>query len=151
MRQKRQQIALSASQLQALEKLARDSLPNESCAFLLGHAGTTADTESGGSSNVLVQVKEILPMANADSSSVSFTISPDETLRAYQLAEERGLQVAGIFHSHPSLPAPSSTDARFMEVNPVVWVIYSTTVNRFGAWMSGHHGIEKVEMVTVTA
>ncbi|MER3408010.1 MAG: hypothetical protein C4292_04445, partial [Nitrososphaera sp.] len=119
--QLKQQIALSASQLQALENLARDSLPNESCAFLLGHVSTTTDTENGRR-NVLVQVKEVLPMANADRSSVSFTISPDETLRAYQLAEEKGLQVAGIFHSHPSLPAPSSTDARFMEVNPVVWV-----------------------------
>lgn len=128
-------IILSRTQLLDLEQLAKDSLPNESCAFLLG---------SGGSE---VKVKEVMPMQNADRSRVSFTMSPDDTLRAYRLAEERGLQVAGIFHSHPSQPSPSSTDARFMEVNPVVWVIYSTTDDRFGAWIF-EDGIKKVEMVT---
>ena len=104
-------IVLSSAQLRQLEQLAKDSLPNESCAFLLG----------GGDSEVMI--KEIMPMENADASQVSFTIAPDETLRAYQLAENRNMQVAGIFHSHPSLPSPSGTDAKFMEVNPVVWVI----------------------------
>ena len=50
-------------------------------------------------------------------------------------AEEKRLQVAGIFHSHPAGPAPSLTDAKFMEINPVVWVIYSTTQNQFAAWV----------------
>jgi proteasome lid subunit RPN8/RPN11 len=130
-------IVLSQAQLLYLEQLAKDSLPNESCAFLLG---------SGGESEV--KVKEVMPMQNADRSRVSFTMSPDETLRAYHLAEEKGLQVAGIFHSHPSQPSPSSTDARFMEVNPMVWVIYSTTVNRFGAWIFEEDGIKEVEIVT---
>ena len=126
-------IVLSSAQLRQLEQLAKDSLPNESCAFLLG----------GGDSEVMI--KEIMPMENADASQVSFTISPDETLRAYQLAENRNMQVAGIFHSHPSLPSPSGTDAKFMEVNPVVWVIYSTTTSRFGAWIF-EDGIKEVEM-----
>lgn len=113
-------IVLTGKQTRDLERLAKDSLPNESCAFLLG--SSTA-------------IEEILPMKNADASQVSFTVSPDETLQAYQLAEAKGLHVAGIFHSHPSVPAPSMTDRRFMEVNPVVWLIYSTTENRFGAWI----------------
>ena len=128
-------IVLSRAQLSQLEQLAKDSLPNESCAFLLG----------GGDSKVVI--KEIMPMENADASRVSFTISPDETLRAYRLAENRGMQVAGIFHSHPSLPSPSGTDARFMEVNPVVWVIYSTTAGRFGAWVFDD-GVKEVEIAT---
>ena len=129
-------IILSSAQLQHLEQLAKDSLPNESCAFLL----------SGGDSEVTI--KEIMPMENADASRVSFTITPDETLRAYRLAENRSMEVAGIFHSHPSLPSPSGTDARFMEVNPVVWLIYSTTKSRFGAWIF-EDGIREVEMVTM--
>lgn len=137
-----QQIVLDAAQLQQLEKLALASLPNESCAFLLGEA------DADGSK---VVVKEVLPMANADESQVSFTISPEETLRAYQLAEGRGLHVVGIFHSHPSVPSPSGTDARFMEVNPVVWVIYSTAEERFGAWIFAYEGggVKRVEIVSV--
>lgn len=142
-----QQIILDAAQLKELEKLALSSLPNESCAFLLG----AADGEGGSK----VVVKEVLPMANADRSQVSFTISPEDTLRAYQLAEGRGLHVVGIFHSHPSVPSPSGTDARFMEVNPVVWVIYSTTEERFGAWIygdddgdGGGRRVKRVEIIT---
>ena len=128
-------IVLSREHLQQLQQLAKDSLPNESCAFLLG---------TGGSE---VTVQEVMPMQNADNSRVSFTIPPDEILRAYRMADGKNLQVAGIFHSHPSQPLPSSTDARFMEVNPVVWVIYSTTVDKFGAWIF-EDGIKKVEMAT---
>jgi proteasome lid subunit RPN8/RPN11 len=58
-------------------------------------------------------------------------------LAAYRDAESRGLQVIGIFHSHPGKPVPSSTDRKFMGLNPVVWIIYSTTENRFGAFLMG--------------
>lgn len=132
-------VLLSSAQLQRLEQLAKDSLPNESCAFLLGED----DKE--------VTIKDVMPMENADASRVSFTISPDETLRAYRVAESRNMQVAGIFHSHPSPPSPSGTDARFMEVNPVVWVIYSTTVNRFGAWVFKDGRVKEVEIDTITS
>lgn len=116
-------IALTSGQLAGLEKLAKESMPAESCAFLLGR----------GENQVVVS--EVLPMKNAEASRVSFTIAPGDLLHAYEHAEKKGLQVAGIFHSHPAPPGPSGTDAQFMEVNPVVWLIYSTTENRFAAWV----------------
>ncbi|MEO9294943.1 MAG: M67 family metallopeptidase [Nitrososphaera sp.] len=117
-----------------LEELARDSLPSESCAFLLGR------------SEGAVRVRDILPMRNADDSRISFSILPDELLAAYQEAERRGLDIVGIFHSHPSSPVPSGTDRRFMEINPVVWVIFSTTENSFGAWIFAADSVQKVEI-----
>ena len=114
-------IALSSEQLETLAKMARDSLPSESCAFLLGKG----DAE--------ITVVEILPMKNIDESAVSFSINPDDLLRAYDLAESKKLQVVGIFHSHPASPVPSGTDKKFMEINPVVWLIYSTTEGQFKA------------------
>lgn len=116
-------IAISSGHLAELEKLAQKSLPNESCAFLLGRGEDR------------IAVLEVLPMKNAGVSRVSFAIAPADLLRAYGLAEKKGLQVAGIFHSHPSPPRPSGTDVQFMEINPVVWLIYSTTDNRFAAWV----------------
>jgi proteasome lid subunit RPN8/RPN11 len=68
-----------------------------------------------------------------------------ELLDAYYQSEERGLQVIGIFHSHPAKPLPSSTDKEFMELNPVIWVIYSTTEDRFKAFVSDN-GIAEVEL-----
>jgi proteasome lid subunit RPN8/RPN11 len=109
-------------------------MPNESCAFLLGT----------GQNKIVIA--EILPVKNARASYASFEIPPDELLKAYDYAERAGLQVAGIFHSHPSPPSPSRTDMHFMEINPVVWVIYSTTEGRFAAWVF-EEDVREVNMV----
>lgn len=114
------EISLTAGQLERLASIAKGALPNESCAFLLGNDG---------------RVTEILPMRNADQSQISFSIEPQEVLRAYDLAESKSLQVVGIFHSHPARPAPSGTDRKFMEINPVAWLIYSTTEHGFKAYI----------------
>ena len=112
-------ISLTAAQIEQLTSIAKGALPNESCAFLLGKSD---------------RVTEIRPMRNADQSQVSFSIEPQEVLRAYDRAESKKMQVIGIFHSHPARPAPSGTDKKFMEINPVVWVIYSTTEHRMKAY-----------------
>jgi len=114
------EISLAPTQIEQLTRLARSSLPNESCAFLLGKKD---------------RVVEILTMQNADQSAISFSIEPQDVLRAYDVAESKKLQVIGIFHSHPAMPAPSNTDKKFMEINPVVWLIYSTTEQKFKAYV----------------
>jgi proteasome lid subunit RPN8/RPN11 len=114
------EISLTERQVGQLTSIAKSALPNESCAFLLGKND---------------KVTEILPMRNSDESQISFSIEPQEVLRAYDLAESKELQVVGIFHSHPARPAPSKTDRKFMEINPVVWLIYSTTEQRFKAYI----------------
>jgi len=114
------EISLAPTQIEQLTRLARSSLPNESCAFLLGKKD---------------RVVEILTMQNADQSAISFSIEPQDVLRAYDVAESKKLQVIGIFHSHPARPAPSNTDKKFMEINPVVWLIYSTTEQEFKAYV----------------
>ena len=127
------EISLTAGQIEQLASIAKDALPNESCAFLLGRDG---------------RVIEILPMRNADESAVTFSIEPQELLRAYDLAEGKRLQVIGIFHSHPGRPAPSGTDRKFMEINPVVWLIYSTTDYGFKAYNYENDVVEVAVKVT---
>jgi [CysO sulfur-carrier protein]-S-L-cysteine hydrolase len=107
-----QSISLTAGQIEELVRLAKGMLPDESCALLLGE------------SNAVVK---ILPMRNVDESPVKFSIESTELLRAYDLAQSKGLQVIAIFHSHPGKPSPSGTDRKFMEINPVTWLIFSTT------------------------
>jgi proteasome lid subunit RPN8/RPN11 len=52
------------------------------------------------------------------------------------MAGDKGLEVIGIFHSHPdSDPYPSATDKKFMEINPVAWVIFSVMTKEFKAYM----------------
>jgi [CysO sulfur-carrier protein]-S-L-cysteine hydrolase len=115
-----QSISLTAGQIKELVSIAKDVLPDESCALLLGENDT---------------VVEILPMRNVDESPITFSIESTQLVHAYNLAESKGLQVIAIFHSHPAKPSPSSTDRKFMEINPVVWLIYSTTEWRLKAYV----------------
>ena len=118
-------IILSKNQIYILANHSKENSPNESCAILFGR---TDDDE--------VLVKEIFLTKNIDNSPVNFTISPDELITAYSTAEKKGLDVSGIFHSHPSSVAyPSSTDKKYMEGNPVPWVIFSNLNNDFKAYI----------------
>jgi proteasome lid subunit RPN8/RPN11 len=133
-------IVLTMQQLKDLVSLAKDSLPNESCALLLGNNIIEDET----------YVLCLIPVKNSDASVVSFSIDPQELFDAYQRAQNLSLEIVGIFHSHPSQPLPSSTDKRFMEINPVVWLIYSTLTNESKAYIF-EEKIKKVEIHIITA
>ncbi|HEY6165892.1 MAG TPA: M67 family metallopeptidase [Nitrososphaeraceae archaeon] len=108
----------------SLVSLAKNSLPNESCALLVGK-----------NKGEKVYVVDSIPMKNSDASALTFSIDPQDLINTYQKVEEQGMQVVGIFHSHPAEPLPSQTDKKFMEINPVVWLIYSTITDKYKAYV----------------
>ena len=106
--------------------------PSESCAMLLGK-------KVGDNWNV----EEVFLTQNVDNSQTNFTISPEELLEGYQLAEKRHLELVGVFHSHPNSDAiPSSTDKTFMQNNPVPWIIFSCVNNSLKAYLLDSDVIE---------
>ena len=133
-----QSFILTQSQIERLSSLARDSLPNESCALLLGN-NSNKDNE--------IQLIETLSMKNSDASPTTrFRIDSQELINGYLRAEKMGLNVVGIFHSHPAPPIPSSTDKIFMEINPVVWLIYSTLTNESRAYIFEQKKVREVRL-----
>lgn len=119
------QIILSRDQKDILVHHAKKCAPSESCALLFGKE----DSDSAS-------VSEVFLADNAEDSPINFTIANEELLRGYQIAEAKKLDVIGIFHSHPHSDAvPSSTDRKFMRVNPVVWVIFSNKTDEFRAYV----------------
>lgn len=132
-------IHLTGSQIEQLIELARKSLPLESCAVLLGrfHEKSVRDAKMQDPKDLqhVISVVEILPQKNEDASPYSFSIDPQNLLDAYIQAQSRSLEVVGYFHSHPSAPYPSAKDKEFMELNPVVWVIYSTLASQMKAFV----------------
>ena len=99
--------------------------PYESCAILLGNVNEET-----------WEITEIFLTENKDKSEINFTVSNEQLLEGYTKAEEKGLSVVGIFHSHPkSEPSPSNTDIEFMKGNPVPWVIYSGLTNDMKAYL----------------
>ena len=120
-----QKIIISESQKKILSDHAYNEKPNESCAILFGRIDEQKTI-----------VKEIFLTKNIDESPVNFTISNEQLIKCYKTAEDKKMEVVGIFHSHPNSEAyPSNTDKKFMYSNPVVWVIYSGISNEFKAYI----------------
>ena len=119
------EILIPDSFLADLMQHANEESPYEACAMLLGNT----DEETW-------QTTEIFLTENIDKSEINFTISNEQLLEGYKRAEEKGLDIVGIFHSHPkSEAAPSDTDIKFMKGNPVPWVIYSGLTKEMKAYL----------------
>jgi len=111
---------------------AIEQQPHESCAMLLGKKVDDA-----------WNIKEVFLTQNIDNSQINFTISPEELLKGYQLAEKMHLELVGIFHSHPnSDTTPSDIDKKFMRNNPVPWIIFSGVTNDLTAYLLNSDVIE---------
>ena len=123
-------ISISQQHLLDLERIAKESYPVEACAVLEGTL-TLIDDESSERANVL----GIVPMRNADESIYTFRIDTDDVINTYKEISSRNMEVVGIFHSHSSNAYPSLTDRKYMELNPVVWLIYSTLSQNFSAYI----------------
>jgi proteasome lid subunit RPN8/RPN11 len=118
-------IILSTPQINILTQHSKKNYPNESCAILFGNT-----------SNNQTLVKKIFLTRNIENSPIEFTISNEELIKAYTEAERDKLEICGIFHSHPaSIAYPSSTDVRYMDINPVPWIIFSNLSNEFKAYI----------------
>ena len=115
-----QKIILSSSDKKILTEHAENEKPNESCAILFGKNET---------------VSEVFLTKNIEESPVNFTISNEQLIEGYKIAEEKKVDVIGIFHSHPNSEAyPSNIDKKFMQSNPVAWIIYSGATKDFRAY-----------------
>lgn len=81
--------------------------PHEGAGFLLGRDGDQR------------QVLAVLPLSNAREEADRhnrYLIGPQEYLRAEQQAEEQGLVLLGVFHSHPDHPdRPSEYDREWAQ------------------------------------
>jgi proteasome lid subunit RPN8/RPN11 len=116
-----QEIILSQTDKKILSEYSENQKPNESCAILFGKNN---------------QVLDLFLTENIEKSPVNFTISNKQLIEGYKAAEEKKMDVIGIFHSHPDSDAyPSNTDKKFMQSNPVAWVIYSGINKNFKAFL----------------
>jgi len=118
-------IKISESLRKNLELHANEQNPYEACAILLGNKDEK-----------IWEATEIFLTENIEKSEINFTVSNEQLLEGYKMAEEKGLDVVGIFHSHPkSLPSPSNTDMKFMKGNPIPWIIYSGLTKEMKAYL----------------
>lgn len=95
-------LNLTRAVYEAIRAHGERTYPHECCGVLLGHRQedewhVEASTEAGNT--------------RTDSAHNRYQISPLELIRIERSARERGLEIAGFYHSHPDHPAQwSKTD-----------------------------------------
>ena len=123
-----QKIILKQSDKKLLLQYSENQKPNEACAILFGKNN---------------EVLDIFLTENIEGSPVNFTISNEQLIEGYKIAEDKKMDIIGIFHSHPNSDAfPSNTDKKFMQSNPVTWVIYSGINKNFRAFILESDSVE---------
>ncbi len=104
-------IYLKKQHLQEMIAHAHEEAPLEACGILAGKDG---------------RVVKLFHARNADRSPVSYRLEPEEQYRIFVELEERGWDILGIYHSHPSGPAfPSAIDLKQAFYPEAVYVVVS--------------------------
>lgn len=123
-----------------LEDKARKMFPVEACAMLFGE---TTQEEA--------VVKKVVVASNKLQSNVKFEIDPEVFARAFFEAEKEGLDLIGLFHSHPAPASPSSTDLGCMKLwADLVWLIFSSVDGKLAAYQMKKGKVVEVAIETGT-
>jgi proteasome lid subunit RPN8/RPN11 len=124
-------LEMNQSQWETMRAHVQACAPMEGCGLLTG----TGET-----------VRDVFPIPNVEKSPKRFRMDPAEQLRAFNSMEERGLELLGIFHSHPADPGPGIAPAERPSASdiqeaayPVVYVIWSRDR---AAWRAHGYWIE---------
>ena len=97
-------LAVPDRLMNEINEHVENAYPEEGAGFLIGEEG---------------EVKEIVPLSNAREEGARhnrFLFTPEDYLKAEVLAENLGLSLIGVFHSHPDCPnIPSEYDREWAQ------------------------------------
>ncbi len=103
-------IEIPSDLLEAIHAHGEDAYPEEGAGFLLGVDGASGTPR---------RVQAILPLPNSrerDARHNRYLITPKEYLHAEMEAGRRGMDLIGVFHSHPDHPdRPSEYDREWAQ------------------------------------
>jgi proteasome lid subunit RPN8/RPN11 len=117
------QLFFTPEQYDDMLQYVAGHVPLEACGLLAGKQG---------------KVEKVLPVRNQAQSPVRFVMDPYEQLQAFEWIDSQGLELIGIFHSHPTGPETvSPTDIReaAYEVVHLVWSCLEGAWKVRGFWI----------------
>lgn len=89
-------LALTAAQRDSMIAHAQHEAPNECCGLLLGRGGT---------------IERVIAMKSDRPSPDAYYMNPEQQVEVFTGMAERGEELLGIYHSHPTgPPQPSPAD-----------------------------------------
>ncbi|MGH2605377.1 MAG: Mov34/MPN/PAD-1 family protein, partial [Anaerolineales bacterium] len=112
-------LTITDDQWASMVAHVQSCLPEEGCGLLEGLRG---------------RVDYVIPVTNADHSPFRFRMEPREQIEAMGSIEERGLELVGIYHSHPNGPSgPSPIDLAEAAYPEAIHLILSSPEGRWQA------------------
>ena len=111
-------LKIHSAQWQQMQDLVSAQNPLEACGLLAGKNDT---------------VEAVLKVRNAAQSAVRFDMDPQEQHDAFMWIEAEGLDLLGIYHSHPAGPETASATDIAEAAYEVVHIIWSLTSGNWGA------------------
>jgi proteasome lid subunit RPN8/RPN11 len=124
-------LKMQSAHWQSMRRHVIVQAPLEACGLLAGKQGT---------------VEAVLKVRNAEQSPVRFRMDPQEQFNAFEWIEANGLELIGIYHSHPSGPETASASDIAEAAYEVVHVIWSCSKR---AWIAHGFWIEAGEVTEV--
>ena len=124
------QLVITKKQWQEMQEHVANHAPLEACGLLAGKND---------------RVEKVILVRNQAQSPVRFVMEPSEQLKAFDWIEFNGLDLLGIFHSHPSGPhVPSQTDnsEAAYEVVHLIWSKDQDGWNARGFWIENASATE---------
>jgi [CysO sulfur-carrier protein]-S-L-cysteine hydrolase len=104
-------MRISKSIYEELLEHARAEAPNECCGLIGGENG---------------EAKSVYRARNAEASPLRYNLDPQDQFRIMSEMEERGEELAAIYHSHTASPAyPSQTDINLAAYPDAIYLIVS--------------------------
>jgi len=110
--------------------------PEEACGILAGIGN---------------QSRLVIPITNILHSPFRFRMEPKEQLDAFLLAENKGLEILAVYHSHPhGISEPSETDHEELTYPGIIYLIWYKVTSEWqcrGFLMSTRNHADEVSLV----
>lgn len=117
------QLVITKKQWQEMQEHVANHAPLEACGLLAGKND---------------RVEKVILVRNQAQSPVRFVMEPSEQLKAFDWIEFNGLDLLGIFHSHPAGPETVSVtdiaEAAY-DVVHLIWSLSGQTWKLRGFWI----------------
>jgi proteasome lid subunit RPN8/RPN11 len=130
-------LHLSHQQIDQIVQHAVSAAPDEACGLIAGQSN---------------HVRQIIAMHNvADHPETNFEMAPQDLLKTLKRIDAAGLDLIGIYHSHPQgSPRPSSSDIvqtrRHLPRTPQLIVGLGGHQPQLQAWLIHDAGVDKVQL-----
>ncbi len=132
------ELKISSKDIDLIKSELEANKPYEACGVLVGTInGSTA------------LVEKALPVTNVKRTRRSFELDPKEHYNAWNEAGKNGMEIVGVYHTHPvSSAVPSLWDRETMQNDTSVWLIAGADGMRADVWENGVKTVKLTENLT---